>query len=174
MAESWVRLWAGMTTDPKLRTVSRKSGRPLYEVIAVFVHLILLANDSDVRGNIGDVDVEMIASALDSNEDHINAILDAMQSRIIKAGRIVGWSEIQAPAENYRQSAEVWMVTRSRIFKRDNFVCSYCGKRGVALECDHVIPIAQGGGNHDSNLTTACRDCNRKKGARTPEQWGGS
>lgn len=26
----------------------------------------------------------------------------------------------------------------------------------------------------DSNLVTACRDCNRSKGARTPEQWRGA
>lgn len=26
----------------------------------------------------------------------------------------------------------------------------------------------------DPNLVTACRDCNRRKGARTPEQWRGA
>lgn len=34
--------------------------------------------------------------------------------------------------------------------------------------------LFQGGGHDDSNLVTACRDCNRSKGARTPEQWRGA
>jgi hypothetical protein len=61
----------------------------------------------------------------------------------------------------------VWMRIRERIFARDDFTCRYCGARGIAMECDHVIPVA----HDDSNLVTACRDCNRSKGARTPEQW---
>ena len=35
MAESWVRLWSGMTTDPKWQTVARKSGQPRYLVIGL-------------------------------------------------------------------------------------------------------------------------------------------
>lgn len=59
-------------------------------------------------------------------------------------------------------------LTRFEIFKRDSFTCRYCGKKSpeAILEVDHVIPIAEGAGDEKENLTTACFDCNRGKGAR--------
>lgn len=55
--------------------------------------------------------------------------------------------------------------TRFEVFKRDLFTCQYCGAHppAVVLECDHIIPVAEGGGNDDSNLVTSCFDCNRGK-----------
>lgn len=174
MAESWVRLWSDMTTDPKWQTIARKSGKPRYLVIALFAHLMLEANAAEDRGSVDAVVVEDVASALDCDEADVMAIMDAMQGRVIVDGRLAGWERFRAPANLYRQSAEVWMITRQRIFGRDDYTCQYCGARGVPLECDHVVPIAQGGSNSDENLVTACRSCNRAKGARTPEQWGGA
>lgn len=54
-----------------------------------------------------------------------------------------------------------------RVLKRDRFKCVYCGASGndSELEIDHIIPVAKGGSHHISNLTTACRACNQKKGA---------
>jgi hypothetical protein len=55
---------------------------------------------------------------------------------------------------------------RFEIFKRDGFVCQYCGRRppDVVLEVDHIHPRAAGGTNDICNLVTACADCNRGKG----------
>jgi 5-methylcytosine-specific restriction endonuclease McrA len=64
-----------------------------------------------------------------------------------------------------------WSVIRDRIFKRDDFTCTYCFKRGGDLECDHIIPVARGGGNEDDNLTTACKPCNQSKGALLLSEW---
>ena len=56
--------------------------------------------------------------------------------------------------------------TRFEIFKRDSFLCRYCG-RGVGheiiLEIDHIIPVFEGGSNEAINLVTSCFDCNRGK-----------
>lgn len=51
---------------------------------------------------------------------------------------------------------------RFRILSRDQYTCRYCGRSApdVVLEVDHVIPVAAGGKNDDTNLVTACRDCN--------------
>jgi len=59
--------------------------------------------------------------------------------------------------------------TRFEVFKRDGFVCGYCGSHppSVVLEIDHIIPIASGGENVEENLITSCFDCNRGKGARS-------
>lgn len=56
---------------------------------------------------------------------------------------------------------------RFEILKRDGFRCRYCGASGsaVILEVDHMIARANGGGDEKENLITACRPCNRGKGA---------
>lgn len=70
-----------------------------------------------------------------------------------------------------RPSGPAWMMLRSETFARDDYTCTYCGERGGRLECDHVVPVARGGSDDPSNLTTACRDCNRSKRDKTLEEW---
>ena len=55
---------------------------------------------------------------------------------------------------------------RFRILMRDNFTCSYCGRKPpeVSLEIDHRYPQSLGGKNMWNNLVTSCRDCNGGKG----------
>lgn len=57
--------------------------------------------------------------------------------------------------------------TRFEIFKRDRFICAYCGRTPpeVLLHVDHVVPKAEGGSDDPANLRTACRDCNLGNGA---------
>lgn len=59
--------------------------------------------------------------------------------------------------------------TRFDVFKRDGFCCQYCGKHppDVILEVDHIIPVSEGGENDESNLLTACFECNRGKAANS-------
>lgn len=56
---------------------------------------------------------------------------------------------------------------RFEIFKRDGFTCQYCGAHPpmAVLHIDHILPVAAGGGNEDTNLITACDHCNLGKGA---------
>lgn len=60
-------------------------------------------------------------------------------------------------------------VNRSRVYRRDNHECVYCGSK-KQLTLDHVIPKSRGGTNEWSNLVTCCFKCNLKKGNRTPEE----
>lgn len=57
---------------------------------------------------------------------------------------------------------------RFEVFKRDKYVCQYCGACGpdVELEIDHVIPVSRGGTDDIKNLKTACFKCNSGKGDR--------
>jgi len=61
--------------------------------------------------------------------------------------------------------------TRFDIFKRDGFTCQYCGDHPprAVLHVDHIVPVAEGGGNETDNLTTSCDSCNLGKGARSLE-----
>ena len=62
-------------------------------------------------------------------------------------------------------------LTRQNIFKRDGNECQYCGTR-KELTIDHVTPRARGGIDSWTNLVTACKKCNTKKGDYTPEEAG--
>lgn len=64
--------------------------------------------------------------------------------------------------------------SRRNIYKRDKFVCQYCGDQPgtEALTIDHVVPRAQGGVSRWDNCVLACIDCNHRKADRTPEQAG--
>jgi hypothetical protein len=120
MAESWVRLWAGYTTDPKWQTIARKSGQPRYLVMALFTHLMLEANEADIRGDISAVSVEDVASALDCDEDQVQSILDAMQGRVIEDVRLSGWNKRQPAREDSGdpQTGAMSSTDRSREHRR--------------------------------------------------------
>ena len=60
-------------------------------------------------------------------------------------------------------------ANRTRIYKRDNHECAYCGSK-KQLTLDHIIPKSRGGGNDWNNLVTCCFKCNLKKGNKTPEE----
>lgn len=56
---------------------------------------------------------------------------------------------------------------RFEVFKRDLFACQYCGATppGVLLHVDHIVAVANNGGNDPDNLVTACENCNLGKAA---------
>jgi 5-methylcytosine-specific restriction endonuclease McrA len=63
-------------------------------------------------------------------------------------------------------------ITRMEIFKRDKYICQYCGKEAKQLTLDHVIPRYRGGQHTWENVVSACVYCNRRKAGRTPEEAG--
>jgi len=62
------------------------------------------------------------------------------------------------------------VVSKRMILSRDGYICSYCGEFGNTV--DHIIPKSKGGGSTWGNLTTACRDCNGKKGNESNKDVG--
>ncbi|MBN1430129.1 MAG: HNH endonuclease [Anaerolineae bacterium] len=61
-------------------------------------------------------------------------------------------------------------LSKREIFRRDKFVCQYCGEHSPVLTIDHVIPRHRGGRHTWENLVAACPTCNRRKGGRTPQE----
>jgi hypothetical protein len=57
---------------------------------------------------------------------------------------------------------------RLKIYERDNYHCTYCGKQLTRFTAtlDHITPVSEGGGNGAENLKTACLQCNSRKTAR--------
>lgn len=48
-------------------------------------------------------------------------------------------------ARLYERNTKLWKKMSLLIFERDNYTCSYCGKRGCILEVDHIVPFSKGG-----------------------------
>ena len=65
---------------------------------------------------------------------------------------------------------------RKNIYIRDDYTCQYCNKKydNRFLTYDHVIPKSKWVGKSSptswTNIVTACTQCNRIKGNRTPKQ----
>ena len=65
-------------------------------------------------------------------------------------------------------------LSRRAVLLRDAFTCQYCGLQPgkEALTIDHILPRSRGGRTDWENVTTACGNCNRKKGNRLPDEAG--
>jgi 5-methylcytosine-specific restriction enzyme A len=62
-----------------------------------------------------------------------------------------------------------WVKTRSRILKRDGYLCQTCKREGrltPATAVDHVKPKAKGGTDDDDNLASICAAHHAEKSAR--------
>lgn len=103
MANDWLRLWHDMPNDPKWRTIARVSKQPICLVVSVYVHLLVTASRNVTRGH-ADVTVEDLASALDCDEPQIQAVLDAMQGRVLDGMRLTGWESRQPKREDAREA----------------------------------------------------------------------
>lgn len=66
-----------------------------------------------------------------------------------------------------------WERKRERVFKRDNFLCQIhlLSDQLVTVDlhgdnagvCDHIVPLAEGGSDDESNLQTICKHCDKIK-----------
>ena len=89
---------------------------------------------------------------------------DIVEGTIIPTSFTKGNSEENKKSKKSRSPLSSKL--RFDVFRRDKYVCQYCGACGpkVELEVDHVIPVARGGTDDMNNLKTSCFDCNRGKG----------
>lgn len=66
----------------------------------------------------------------------------------------------------YQRKKTIVRFSKQNVFLRDNFVCQYCEslvtRKSATL--DHVLPISHGGQTTWDNCTTACTNCNARKG----------
>lgn len=107
----WVRLWEDMPTDPKWRVIARRSGRPLAEVLAVFVFMMTRCEAS--TGSLDGWDDEDVAAALDTDPEAVAAIRDAMQGKTLDGESLTGWERRQ-PKRHDDHSTERVKAFRDR------------------------------------------------------------
>ncbi|MDH3635941.1 MAG: HNH endonuclease [Gammaproteobacteria bacterium] len=65
-------------------------------------------------------------------------------------------------------------LVNSYLFRRDQFLCMYCGGKFTAdnLSRDHILPVSRNGTDSWTNVVTACKRCNHRKADHTPEEAG--
>ncbi len=112
----WVRLWHDMPTDPKWRVIARKSGRSVSEVIAVFTFVMVNASaNANERGRTHNLHADDIAAALDMDDAHVEAILTAMEGKVMADGVLLGWAKRQPKREDSSaERAKAWREERKR------------------------------------------------------------
>lgn len=108
MPNHWLRLWHDMPNDPKWRTISRLSGRPVSEVLSVYLHYLVSASTNERRGCVS-VDPEDVASALDIALQSVTDIVTAFQGRVLDEDRVSGWEKRQPMREdNSAERVKKW------------------------------------------------------------------
>ena len=109
MANQWLRLWHDMPTDPKWRTISKASGQRIGDVMAVYLHLLVCASNATERGRTQSFNCEDVASALDLDLEQVDAIVKAMQSRVLEGDTVKGWEKRQVAREDgAAERAKAW------------------------------------------------------------------
>lgn len=165
----WFRWHHGSVTDPKFQLVARKSGASLPDVLAVWACLLETASQNGGRINGGGL--AEIGATLELEGGIVLGIFAQLEARGLVSKTGIANPRRYFPAKQMRPSGGLWSKLRAAVFARDRYVCQYCGDSEAPLECDHVVPVADGGDHDEANLVTACRPCNRSKSSKPLEQW---
>lgn len=119
MANQWLRLWHDMPTDPKWRTIAKASGQRIGDVMAVYVHLLVCASNATERGRTQSFNCEDVASALDLDTEQVQAIVDAMQNRVLDGDTVAGWEKRQVAREDgAAERAKAWREAQKCVNER--------------------------------------------------------
>lgn len=90
---------------------------------------------------------------------------------VLRINSIVATTSVDKGANNWMGTPA---LTNPRLFRRDGFMCLYCGEvlAEKLLTRDHIIPVSAGGQDTWENVATACRPCNHRKDCHSLEAMG--
>ena len=71
----------------------------------------------------------------------------------------------------YQQGTLFNYEVREYLLEKWGRECTYCGKKDVPLQIEHIHPKSKGGTNRVSNLCLACEKCNQKKGNKLIDEF---
>ena len=79
------------------------------------------------------------------------------------------------PAKAFHRKVryEISGAVQQKVWVADGCKCMFCGVAmgRSPLSIDHYFPLEMGGKNDTSNFLSACRGCNKKKGAQDPVEY---
>ena len=99
-------------------------------------------------------------------------MLEATQQMLYSANRTIPVPLVIRLVHYVRLPHRRVPPTRAAIMLRDMYTCQYCGDKPgqLALTVDHVVPRSRGGEHSWTNLATACKRCNQRKGNHLPDE----
>ncbi len=69
------------------------------------------------------------------------------------------WQGGITPKVNVRVNSPSWKKLRKEVYKRDDYTCQICGKRGGRILAHHRIPYRISQDDRMGNLITTCPHC---------------
>ncbi|WP_288395881.1 HNH endonuclease [uncultured Acinetobacter sp.] len=71
----------------------------------------------------------------------------------------------KTPKSNWGQGrgGRPWRRLKAKIHLMDKYTCQCCGVVTMELELDHIVNVAQGGSDDESNLQSLCVSCHKEK-----------
>lgn len=97
MANQWLRLWHDKPNDPKWRVIARHSKQSISVVLGVWLHLVDDASRREENGTYK-IHPEYIAIALDEDDEAVEAVIQAMQGRVLDGNHLIDWKKIAQPS----------------------------------------------------------------------------
>lgn len=104
-----------------------------------------------------------------------NDLIELWQEGVVKRGMLDSQETwyipgVEPPSMTRRETIRYDFVRLRKaryeeLAKRNGEYCQWCGATS-GLSVDHIIAVANGGGNELDNLQLLCRSCNSRKGAR--------
>ena len=95
--------------------------------------------------------------------------LQTLKSNARPAASRVTMLPTQRPDTVERKRGSAGVRDRERIRARDCGLCQECKRQGrttIGYPVDHIVPLADGGSDEDSNKETLCQPCHDAKSAR--------
>lgn len=68
------------------------------------------------------------------------------------------------------RGGRLWRRLKAKIHLRDKYTCQCCGVVTMELELDHIVNVAQGGSDEESNLQSLCVPCHKEKTLKDSRQ----
>jgi len=112
-----------------------------------------------------------------ANPDHVE-MTDEDWKALLRQADLV---EVEATVQAEDGSLQKAIVRKSQrqidtqvswnVFRRDNFMCRYCGTEKLSLTVDHLVRWEDGGPSIEANLVACCRKCNKVRGDTAYAAW---
>lgn len=70
-----------------------------------------------------------------------------------------------------KSTRQIDQKTMWEVFRRDRFMCRYCGADDVPMTVDHIVLWEEGGPSIPKNLLCSCKKCNNTRNNMQYEDW---
>lgn len=127
---------------------------------------LVLSSNYEIVNFVSEVDAIMLAFKERAE------IISTWDSFVATPNRKIEIPSVLRLRHQHRRRASLVRYHRIVVFRRDEWLCQYCGRPLTRRDAtiDHVIPVSQGGQTNYRNCVTACKPCNHRKAYMTPEQ----